>query len=36
MDRRETAHAVTGGLIVITLGVLIILGKAGIWSFNAS
>jgi predicted membrane protein len=36
MERKGTMHAITGGLILITLGVLIILGKTGIWSFNAS
>ncbi len=36
MERKETIHVITGGMILITLGVLIILGKTNIWSFNAS
>lgn len=36
MEKKETMHVITGGMILITLGVLIILGKTNIWSFNAS
>jgi len=36
MDKKGTMHVITGGMILITLGVLIILGKTNIWSFNAS
>ncbi|MDI9569771.1 MAG: DUF5668 domain-containing protein [Pseudomonadota bacterium] len=36
MERKGTLHAITGGMILIALGVLIILSKTGIWSFDAS
>ncbi len=35
-EHREKRHVLTGGLIMITLGMLIILGKMNIWSFGQS
>ena len=35
-EHREKRHVLTGGLIMITLGLLIILGKMNIWSFGKS
>jgi predicted membrane protein len=34
--QREKKNIVTGGMILITLGVLIILGKMNAWSFSQS
>ena len=34
--RHEKKNVLTGGMILITLGVLIILGKMNIWSFGQS
>ena len=34
--QREKKNILTGGMILITLGVLIILGKMNIWSFGQS
>ncbi|MFA6412575.1 MAG: DUF5668 domain-containing protein [Syntrophales bacterium] len=36
MERKEKMHVITGGMILITLGVLIILGNTQIWSFSRS
>ncbi len=36
VKHREKRHVLTGGLIMITLGMLIILGKMNIWSFGQS
>ncbi len=34
--RHEKRHVLTGGMTLITLGVLIILGKMNVWSFGQS
>jgi hypothetical protein len=34
--RREKRHVLTGGMIMITLGILIILGKMKVWTFGES
>ena len=34
--RHEKRNVLTGGMILITLGVLIILGKMNVWSFGKS
>lgn len=34
--RHEKKNVLTGGMILITLGVLIILGKMNVWSFGKS
>jgi hypothetical protein len=34
--RHEKRNVLTGGMILITLGVLIILGKMNVWSFGQS
>jgi len=36
MERKEKIHVLTGGMILITLGVLVILGNTQIWSFSRS
>ncbi|MCX7816506.1 MAG: DUF5668 domain-containing protein [Syntrophales bacterium] len=36
MDKREKFNIITGGMILITLGVLIILNNTHIWSFGHS
>jgi predicted membrane protein len=36
MESREKTRLLTGGLILITLGVLIILSKMGVWKFGQS
>ena len=34
MERKEKMHVITGGMVLITLGVLIIMGNTQIWSFS--
>lgn len=36
MEREEKIHVITGGMVLITLGVLVILGNTQIWSFSRS
>lgn len=36
MERKEKMHVITGGMVLITLGVLVILGNTQIWSFSKS
>jgi predicted membrane protein len=36
MERKEKMHVITGGMVLITLGVLIILGNTQTWSFSRS
>jgi hypothetical protein len=36
MERKEKIHVITGGMVLITLGVLVILGNTQIWSFSRS
>ncbi len=36
MEEREKMHILTGGMILITLGVLILLNSMGIYGFNES
>ncbi|MEI6316059.1 MAG: DUF5668 domain-containing protein [Syntrophus sp. (in: bacteria)] len=36
MDRKEKINVITGGMVLITLGVLVILGNTQIWSFTRS
>jgi hypothetical protein len=36
MERKEKMHVITGGMVLITLGVLVILGNTQIWSFSRS
>ena len=36
MDRKEKINVITGGMVLITLGVLVILGNTQIWSFSRS
>ncbi|MFA5180081.1 MAG: DUF5668 domain-containing protein [Syntrophales bacterium] len=36
MERKEKIHVLTGGMVLITLGVLVILGNTQIWSFSRS
>ncbi len=36
MEEREKMHILTGGMILITLGVLILLNSLGIYGFNES
>ncbi|MCX5826652.1 MAG: DUF5668 domain-containing protein [Deltaproteobacteria bacterium] len=36
MERKEKMHVITGGMVLITLGVLVILGNTQIWSFTRS
>lgn len=36
MERKEKMHVITGGMVLVTLGVLIILGNTQIWSFSRS
>jgi len=36
MESKEKMHVITGGMVLITLGVLVILGNTQIWSFSRS
>jgi hypothetical protein len=36
MERKEKINVITGGMVLITLGVLVILGNTQIWSFTRS
>ena len=36
MEKKEKIHVITGGMVLITLGVLVILGNTQIWSFSRS
>jgi hypothetical protein len=36
MGKKEKIHVLTGGMVLITLGVLVILGNTQIWSFSQS
>ncbi len=36
MEKKEKMHVITGGMVLITLGVLVILGNTQIWSFSRS
>ena len=36
MDRKEKINVITGGMVLVTLGVLVILGNTQIWSFTRS
>jgi len=36
MERKEKINVITGGMVLITLGVLVILGNTQIWSFSRS
>lgn len=36
MERKEKIHVITGGMVLITIGVLVILGNTQIWSFTRS
>jgi len=36
MERKEKINVITGGMVLITLGVLVILGNTQVWSFTRS
>jgi predicted membrane protein len=36
MEKKEKINVITGGMVLITLGVLVILGNTQIWSFTRS